>query len=110
MLYNVTTSDMLDIFARINTYSVTLNRQEKLNAKFLGVFKIAAYELGFSYVDYLIDGGVLTKKNVSRMGEAELASDMLVALVGGVQTSKNIEKHYRDYEDFENIPKKSTRP
>ena len=105
LLYNVSTSDMLDIFARINTYSVTLNRQEKLNAKYLGIFKTAAYELGFAYVDYLINGGVLTKKNVSRMGESALASDMLVALLGGIQTSKNIEKYYRDYETFEDIPK-----
>ena len=95
---------MLDIFARINTYSVTLNRQEKLNAKYLGVFKTSAYELGFTYVDYLLDGGVLTEKNVSRMSEAQLASDLLVALVGGVQTVKNIERFYRQNEAHETVP------
>ena len=104
LLYNVSLSDMLDIFARINTYSVTLNRQEKLNAKYLGVFKTSAYELGFTYVDYLLDGGVLTEKNVSRMSEAQLASDLLVALVGGVQTVKNIERYYRQYEAHEIVP------
>ena len=101
VLYNVGLADMLEIFARINTYSVTLNKQEKLNAKYLGVFKTSAYELGFAYVDYLLEGGVLTEKNVTRMGEAQLASDLLVALVGGVQTTKNIEKYYRDYEQYE---------
>ena len=35
LLYNVSLAEMLDIFARINTYSVTLNTQEKLNAKYL---------------------------------------------------------------------------
>lgn len=104
LLYNVSLADMLDIFARINTYSVTLNTQEKLNAKYLGVFKTSAYELGFAYVGYLLDGGVLTEKGVSRMGEAQLASDMLVALIGGVQTVKNIERYYRDYEALEAIP------
>lgn len=104
LLYNVSLADMLDIFARINTYSVTLNTQEKLNAKYLGVFKTTAYELGFSYVTYLLEGGVLTEKRVSRMGEAQLASDLLVSLVGGVQTVKNIEKYYRDYEKLEDIP------
>jgi len=104
LLYNVSLGDMLDIFARINTYSVTLNAQEKLNAKYLGVFKTAAYELGFAYVNYLLDGGILTEKSVSRMGEAQLASDLLVALVGGVQTVKNIEKYYRDYEKLEAVP------
>ncbi len=104
LLYNVSLADMLDIFARINTYSVVLNTQEKLNAKYLGVFKTSAYELGFAYVAYLLDGGVLTEKGVSRMGEAQLASDLLVSLVGGIQTIKNIEKYYRDYEKFEAIP------
>lgn len=101
LLFNVNLADMLDIFARINTYSVTLNRQEKLNAKYLGAFKTSAYELGHMYADYLIDGGVLSEKQVSRMGEAQIASDMLVALVGGVQTVKNIEKFYKKFDDSE---------
>lgn len=104
LLYNVSLADMLDIFARINTYSVTLNTQEKLNAKYLGVFKTLSYELGFNYVNYFLDGKVLTEKAVSRMAESQLASDLLVALVGGVQTVKNIERYYKEYEVFEEIP------
>ena len=104
LLYNVSMSDMLDIFARINTYSVTLNSQEKLNAKYVGSFKTNAYELGFDYVEYLLEGGVVTEKGVSRMEEARLASDMLVALVGGVQTVKSLEKYYRQYEELDSVP------
>jgi len=104
LLYDVSVADMLDIFARINTYSVTLNRQEKLNAKYLGVFKTSAFELGHAYINYILESGVLTEKQVSRMGEAQLASDLLVALVGGVQTVKNIERYYKRFEDFDIIP------
>jgi hypothetical protein len=104
LLYNVSLADMLDIFARINTYSVTLNRQEKLNAKYLGVFKTTAFELGHLYINYILDGGILTEKQVSRMGEAQLASDLLVSIVGGVQTVKNIERYYKEFEFVENIP------
>ncbi len=104
LLYNVSLADMLDIFARINTYSVTLNTQEKLNAKYLGVFKTLSYELGFTYVNYMLDAKVLTEKAVSRMAESQLASDLLVALVGGIQTVKNIERYYKEYEVFEEIP------
>jgi hypothetical protein len=104
LLYNVSFSDLLDIFARINTYSVTLNTQEKLNAKYLGAFKTVAYDLGHSYVNYVLDGGVLTEKQVGRMGEAQLSSDLLVALVGGVQTVKNIERYYKLYEACTALP------
>ena len=104
LLYNVDYSEMLDIFARINTYSVTLNTQEKRNGRYLGIFKKTAYDLGHDYVKYFLDGGILTEQTVSRMGEAELASDMLMALLGGVQTSKNLDKYYKKYEDSETVP------
>ncbi len=99
LLYDMPYRDILDIFARINTYTVKLNKQESRNAKFLGYFKQTSYSLGYDYVDYWIDSGVLSKTNVSRMAEAELASDLLVALVGGIQTNKNIDTYYTRYED-----------
>lgn len=104
LLYNVSLADMLDIFARINTYSVTLNAQEKLNAKYLGVFKTVSYELGHSYAKYFLDSKVLTEKHITRMGEAQLSSDLLVAMVSSIQTSKNIEKLYKKYEEADTIP------
>ncbi len=105
VLFDVDFKDLLDIFARINTYSVVLNTQEKLNAKYLGAFKTYAYDLGRTYVDYFVGGDILTTKQVSRMGEAQLSSDLLVALCDGVQTIKNIEKYYRKYENIgEELP------
>lgn len=104
LLFNVDLADLLDIFARINTYSVTLNTQEKLNAKYLGTFKTYAYELGHQFAAYFLDGNVLTEKAISRMAEAQLASDLLVSVCGGVQTNKNIEKYYKIYEKSEDAP------
>ena len=104
VLFDVDYKDLLDIFARINTYSVVLNTQEKLNAKYLGVFKTYAYELGRDYVEYLVGADVLTKKQVSRMAEAQLSSDLLIVLCDAVQTVKNIEKFYRKYETSEDVP------
>ncbi|MBU0766485.1 DUF262 domain-containing protein [Patescibacteria group bacterium] len=99
ILFGMGNSDLLDVFARINSYTVSLNKQEKLNALYLGYFKQAAFGLGFKYVDYLIRGNIITKTRMARMGEAELASDMLAALVDGVQTNKTIEQLYKKYED-----------
>jgi Protein of unknown function DUF262 len=99
LLFNVPYEDLLDIFARINTYTVKLNKQEILNAKYLGYFKTRAYTLGYRYVTYFLESKVLSKPQVSRMAEAELASDLLVALCGGVQTNKTVENFYKRYED-----------
>lgn len=99
VLFDMSYEDTLDIFARINSYTVTLNKQEKLNAKYLGYFKQYVYDYGYKYVNYFLDGGILTKANVTRMAEAELSGELYVALVSGVQTNKNVEQHYKRYED-----------
>ncbi|PHS00186.1 MAG: hypothetical protein COA80_03000 [Leeuwenhoekiella sp.] len=101
LLFDATYPDILDIFARLNTYSVRLNNQEQLNAKYLGFFKQTAYNLGYEYVGYWVDSGILTKAQVSRMSEATLSSDLLVALVDGVQSNKNISTFYKKFEDDE---------
>jgi hypothetical protein len=99
LLFDPEYEDLLDIFARINTYTVTLNKQEKFNARYLGFFKQKVFSYGYKYVNYLIDGGVLTKAQVTRMAEAELSADLFVALIDEVQTNKNIESFYKLYED-----------
>lgn len=99
LLFDLKYEVLLDIFARINSYTVSLNTQEKLNAIYLGYFKRSAFDLGFRYVDYFLRAGVLTKSKVTRMAEAELASDLLVSLVGGIQSNKVIEQFYKKYED-----------
>lgn len=99
VLFDTDYETLLDIFARINSYTVTLNKQEKLNAKYLGYFKQAAFKSGSKYVDYFLRASVLSKAKVARMAEAELAGDMLVALIGGVQTNKTLEQFYKKYED-----------
>lgn len=81
-----------------------LNTQEKLNAKYLGTFKIIAYEMGHSYATYFVEGGILSEKQVSRMAEAQLSSDLLVAMCDGIQTVKNIERMYKKYETSEEPP------
>lgn len=99
LLFNPAYEELLDIFARINTYTVVLKPQEKLNAKYLGYFKQTAFRLGLQYVSYFIEAGILSKASVTRMAEAGLASDLLVAFLGGVQTSKNIERYYQRFDD-----------
>jgi hypothetical protein len=104
LLYDLPYRDILDIFARLNTYTVKLNGQELLNAKYVGYFKQLVYELGYKYVDYWIESKVLTKAQVTRMLEAELAADLVISILEGVQTNKNVEQFYRGFEeDFDNV-------
>jgi len=94
-------SELLDIFARINRYTVKLNAQEMRNATYSGFFKSAAYELGYHFVDHWLNAKILTKTNVNRMSEAELASDLLGCFLVQMQSSKAIDSTYKTFEDEE---------
>ena len=92
--------DILDIFARINAYTMTLKRQEKLNALYFGEFKASIYKLGRENASFWKDCGVLTDRQIARMAEAEMASELLVAMIDGLQDKKkSLEKFYRKYDD-----------
>lgn len=101
MLFDLSFEDTLDTFARLNAYSVKLNSQELLNAQYLGYFKQAAYRLGFSYVRYWIESEVLSEKQVARMSEAELSSDLLMTIIGGIQAPRAIPSYYKRFDDDE---------
>lgn len=99
LLFDTPYEEILDIFARINSYTVKLEPQEIFNAKYLGFFKQTVYSTGFKYVTYFIESGILTKAKVTRMAEADLTADLLVSLIDKVQTNKSIENYYKKYED-----------
>ena len=52
LLLGVDYEEILDIFARINSYTVSLNKQEKINAAYLGFFKQFVFKHGYQYVKY----------------------------------------------------------
>lgn len=98
-------SELLDIFARINRYTVKLNAQELRNAQFSGFFKTQAFNIGYRYLDFWLAAKILSDSQVNRMGEAELGSDLLGSFMGTIQSSKAIEANYRTFEETEgNLP------
>ena len=101
VLNDAAMSELLDIFARINRYTVNLNPQELRNARYSGFFKTAAFELGYEFVEFWKAAGILTQTQINRMGEAELASDLLSAFLNQIQSTKAIKNMYQKYEDTE---------
>ena len=99
VLFNTELSELLDIFSRLNTYSVKLNSTELLNASYLGAFKTASHSLGHRYAAYWKEAGVFSDSQLARMLEVDLASDLLGALIVGISSKKQIPAFYRDYDD-----------
>jgi len=103
LLLDLQDRDVLDIFARLNTYSVSLNKQELLNAKYFGYFKQMVYRLSGDFYTFWKENGIFTDRKIMRMAEAELITDLLIAALDGIQSKKSAEKYYRKYdESFDN--------
>lgn len=102
LLINLPDSEILDIFSRLNSYAVVLNEQEKINADHFGPFKVLADRIGHKYYDYWLNQGILTSKLIMRMQEVKLVADILISILEGIKTNKQLKKYYDQYEtEFE---------
>lgn len=98
LLMNMPDAEVLDIFSRLNSYAVVLNEQEKINADHFGPFKTLCDKIGHKYNDYWTQQGVLTNKQIMRMLEVNLVADLLIAMLEGIKSKKQIKKYYDQYE------------
>ena len=98
LLINLPDSEILDIFSRLNSYAVVLNEQEKINADHFGPFKVLADRIGHKYNDYWTRQGILTSKQIMRMLEVNLVADLLIAMLEGIKSKKQVKKFYDSYE------------
>jgi hypothetical protein len=98
LLINLPDSEILDIFSRLNSYAVILNEQEKINADHFGPFKVLADRIGHKYYDYWTGQGILGAKQVMRMLEVNLVADLLIAMLEGIKSKKQVKRFYDVYE------------
>lgn len=105
LLVNMPDSEILDIFGRLNSYSVTLNEQEKIHANHFGPFKTLADRIAHKFHDFWIRNKILSDKEVLRMADVNLTADILIAVIEGIKSKKQIKTYYSQYErEFNHNP------
>ena len=89
------------MFERLNTYTLVLNKQEKLNARWFGWFKQTAYGLATERLSLRAwdTMGIFNSRQIARMKEVELTSDILVAIVRGISDISMIANVYQENDD-----------
>lgn len=82
--------DVLEIFSRLNAYTVPLNRQEKLNAQYVGAFKRRMDELSKIHLPYWKRHDILSPQAIARMRDVEFSCELVAAMLEGLQNQKQI--------------------
>lgn len=83
-LMNASDNDVIDIFARLNSYTVALNRDELRHAKYQTAFKFAVREAASNWGPVWEEQGVLTTHQRVRMRDDRLMAELFGVLVNGV--------------------------
>jgi len=98
LLVNMPDEKILDVFGRLNSYAVTLNEQEKINANHFGPFKTLADNIAHKFHKFWLESKILSEQNILRMGDVQLSADLLIAMIEGIRSKKQIAPYYKTYE------------
>lgn len=100
-LMNATDADVLEVFARLNSYGVTLNNQEKRHAEFQGEFRWMIVDAAKEWGPYWDDIPGLTLTNRARMLDHQLLAECAGILIEGVSDGgqAKITKLYKSLDD-----------
>lgn len=95
-------SEVLQIFARMNSTGVKLNNQELRNAEYFGDFKSTMYELAYQNLDKWRKWKVFSESDIARMSEVEEVSDLVYTMINGLKGKSQpaLNKIYKDYDEF----------
>jgi hypothetical protein len=108
---SISDREVLEIFSRLNTYSVPLTAQELRNGKYFGPFKRSIYNLATSHLEFWRENRIFTELSIARMAEAELTSELIVVQIDGFQDKKkSLDSFYEQYDEkFKDRQKHETR-
>jgi uncharacterized protein DUF262 len=100
VFHGVSDLEVLEMFARLNTYSVPLNAQELRNGRYFGFFKHSAYVLAHEHLEFWRRHGVFTERSIARMLEVEFVSEVMIASLDGMQDKKkSIDEFYLTFDE-----------
>ena len=87
VIRNAERAEILEMFRRMNAYTLPLNEAEKRHSTFHGAFKWFINEAAAEFSTIFVEFGIFTNRQIVRMADAELLSEMILALEQGVVSS-----------------------
>lgn len=107
VIRNATRQEILEMFKRMNAYTLPLNDAEKRHSTYQGEFKWMINNFCTDNTEFFASFNILASRSLVRMADAELISDMLLATEEGIISSstKKLNEIYERYDTT--LPKES---
>ena len=101
-LVNASVDDVLEVFARLNSYTVSLNGPEKRHAKWQGDFKWAIRNASRRWAGFWEKYQVMTVRERVRMLDDSLTAEMVGVLLDGIRDGgqPKIDALYKKYDEI----------
>lgn len=84
VIRNADRTNILQMFRRMNAFTLPLNSAEKRHSEFYGEFKDWVNQILDIYGSILVDWKVFTNRQIVRMGDAEFVTDVALAANDGI--------------------------
>lgn len=93
-------SKIYEMFARLNTNNIALNKQELRNAQYWGDFKVFILQKSSDFKNIFIDKKIFKDKDLSRMADVDFMNSLVIHLIDGIVTDSNTktESYYKKYD------------
>ena len=93
-------TEVIQIFRRMNSYTVPLNPEEQRYAQFQGKFKWFIYDLARDNEEYFREFAILPEKSLVRMQDMKLLTEVSHAMNFGIATTskRSLDKIYADFD------------
>jgi hypothetical protein len=100
VIRNASRAQILQMFRRMNAYTLPLNEAEKRHSSFEGAFKWFINELTDILDEFFSTFGVFTSRQILRMADAELLSECVLSIERGVisTSAKDLRDLYKHYD------------
>ena len=103
--FNASEKEVREVYARVNKYTVALNRQELRRADYPGDFLKVSERLATE--NYLEDIRIFTPADRRRSADVEYTSELLAAMIDGIQDKKiTLDSFYVRYSKWKRDHKK----
>jgi hypothetical protein len=100
VIRNADRAEILQMFRRMNAYTLPLNAPEKRHSEFFGEFKDWVNNFLDRYGAILVDWKILSSRQIMRMADAEFIADLALALEEGIVSTSptKLRNLYRKYD------------